>query len=63
MLNGLELATNQVCSMTSESTRVLEDRVMVLEGDHPHLAKVVDHRIAIEAELADFRENEWLEIC
>ena len=49
--------------MTSELTRVLEDRVMVLEQDHPHLAKVVDHRIAIEAELADFQENEWLEIC
>ena len=30
VLNGLELATDQVCSMTIESTRVLEDRVMVL---------------------------------
>ena len=62
-LESLELETDQICGATSESTRVLEDRVMVLEQDHRRLAKVVDHRIAIDAELADFRENERLEIC
>ena len=59
----LELETEQVCSNTSESTRVLEDRVMVLEQDHRRLAKVVDHKIAVDAEIADFHENERRENC
>ena len=62
-LASLEHDTDQVCSVTTEATRVLEDRVMVLEQDHRRLARVVDHKIAIDAELADFRENERLENC
>ena len=62
-VEGLDLETEEVCSNTTEATRVLEDRVMVLEQDHRRLARVVDHKIAIDAEIADFRENERLENC
>ena len=48
---------------SSESTRVLEDRVMALEQDHRRLNRVVEHKIAVDAELDDFRENERLEDC
>ena len=45
----------------SELTRVLEDRVMAIEQDHRRLNKVVESKIAVDAELADLRENERLE--
>ena len=51
----------QVTSRSSEATRVLEDRVMVLEQDHRRLYQVVEHKIAIDSELADFRQNERFE--
>ena len=43
---------------TCESNRVLEDRVMVLEQDHRRLNRVVENKIAIDAELSDFHQNE-----
>ena len=46
---------------TCEATRVLEDRVMVLEQDHRRLNRVVEHKIAIDAEMSDFRQNERFE--
>ena len=46
---------------TSESIRVLEDRVMVLEQDHRRLSRVVENKIAVDAELADFHANERTE--
>ena len=52
-----------VTSLTSESNRVLEDRVMVLEQDHRRLNHVVEHKIAVDAELSDFRTNERFEDC
>ena len=52
----------EVSSRISEATRVLEDRVMVLEQDHRRLNQVVEHKIAIDSELADFRQNERFEI-
>ena len=45
----------------SESTRVLEDRVMVLEQDHRRLNRVVENKTAVDAELADFQKNERFE--
>ena len=51
----------EVTARNSESTRVLEDRVMVLEQDHRRLNRVVDDKIAVDAELSDFRENERME--
>ena len=41
----------------SEATRLLEDRMMVLEQDHRRLNKDVEYRAAIDAELHDFHEN------
>jgi hypothetical protein len=49
------------CDISAEHTRVLEDRMMVLEQDHRRLNRVVEKKSAIDAELADFRENERLE--
>ena len=50
----LSAITTRAC----ESNRVLEDRVMVLEQDHRRLNRVVENKIAIDAELADFHQNE-----
>ena len=44
-----------------ESNRVLEDRVVALEQDHRRLNRVVDDKIAVDAELADFVKNERFE--
>ena len=40
-----------------EATRVLEDRVMVLEQDHRRLNSVVELKTASDAELHDYHEN------
>ena len=45
----------------SESTRVLEDRVMALEQDHRRLNRVVENKTAADAELDDFHANERFE--
>ena len=58
LLEGLALAPEAVQSRASESTRVLEDRVMALEQDHRRLNKVVENKIAIDSEIADYRDNE-----
>ena len=46
-----------------EANRVLEDRVVALEQDHRRLNRVVDDKIAIDAELADSFKNERFEDC
>ena len=58
LLEGLLLAPEAVQSRASESTRVLEDRVMALEQDHRRLNRVVESKIAIDSKIADFRQNE-----
>ena len=55
MLEALGSSTPQVLSRGSEATRVLEDRVMVLEQDHRRLNRVLENKIALDSELADFR--------
>ena len=57
----LESSPETVLLQSCETTRVLEDRVMVLEQDHRRLNTVVERRTAIEAELADFHANEKFE--
>lgn len=57
LLDGLALSTEASSAKTSESTRVLEDRMMALEQDHKRLNNVVDKKIAVDSEAADFREN------
>ena len=43
--------------VTSESTRVLEDRVMVLEQDHRRLNQRFESKSAVDSELSDWQEN------
>ena len=61
LLASLDLDPDASSARGSEATRVLEDRVMVLEQDHRRLNKVVEIKTAIDAELADFHENERME--
>ena len=56
-LANLERPADAKAAKTSEGTRVLEDRVMALEQDHRRLNGVVEGKIAIDAEEADYREN------
>ena len=56
-LANLERPATVQAAKTSEGTRVLEDRVMALEQDHRRLNQVVESKIAVDAEEADFREN------
>ena len=62
-LETLSLAAPDLAQKSSESTRVLEDRVLVLEQDHRRLGRVVEAKFAADAELADFRENKRYEDC
>ena len=61
LLSNLSSSLDDVAVKSLESTRVLEDRMMALEQDHRRLNRVVDERIAIESEIADFRANERFE--
>ena len=60
-LNTAALPAEEVTMRTCESTCVLEDRVMVLEQDHRRLSSVVESKMAVDCELADFRANERTE--
>lgn len=61
VLESQEATIEEVTSLNSEANRVLEDRVVALEQDHRRLHRVVDHKIAIDAELSDFAKNERFE--
>ena len=58
ILDHLNTDTGVKVSHNSESTRLLEDRMVALEQDHRRLCSVVDLKIAIDAELADIQINE-----
>ena len=57
VLDGLELEPADRSVIISESTRVLEDRMMVLEQDHRRLNSRFESKSAADAELSDFQEN------
>ena len=61
VLSSLELDIDSKSSNATESSRVLEDRVMVLEQDHRRLNQKFEHKFAVDAELSDFQENIRLE--
>ena len=61
VLSSLELDIDSKSSIATESSRVLEDRVMVLEQDHRRLNQKFEHKFAVDAELSDFQENIRLE--
>ena len=63
MLDSQSLSTPEIITRANEATRVLEDRVMILEQDHRRLNRVVESNIALDSELADFRANERSEDC
>ena len=56
-LENLERLPDVKAAKTTEGTRVLEDRVMALEQDHRRLNRVVEGKLAVDAEESDFREN------
>ena len=56
-LENLERLPDAKAAKTSEGTRVLEDRVMALEQDHRRLNRVVEGKLAVDAEEDEFREN------
>ena len=57
LLDGLESLCDQRLPEATEATRLLEDRVMVLEQDHRRLNQVVEVKTALDAELHDYHEN------
>ena len=63
LLESQEVGIEKVTLLNTEAARVLEDRVVALEQDHRRLHRVVDHKIAVDAELADFTKNERFEDC
>ena len=63
LLENKDTEVELVAARNSESVRVLEDRVVALEQDHRRLHRVVDNKIAIDAENADFARNERFEDC
>ena len=52
-----ESTVEEKSSKSTESNRLLEDRVMALEQDHRRLNKFVEWKTAVDSELADFHEN------
>ena len=61
LLANLALPLPERAVKGSESTRVLEDRMMSLEQDHRRLNRVVEGKTAADAELADFHANMRME--
>ena len=57
VLNSVQMDPEARSCATSEASRVLEDRVMVLEQDHRRLNQKFEHKFAVDAELSDFQEN------
>ena len=54
----LQSSPDVATARNTEGTRVLEDRVVALEQDHRRLNRVVEGKIAIDAEISDFHDNE-----
>ena len=61
LVENLSSSQPEITTRNSEASRVLEDRVMVLEQDHRRLNRIVEHKIAIDSELSDFHSNERFE--
>ena len=61
LVENLSSDQRDITTRNCEASRVLEDRVMVLEQDHRRLNRVVENKIAIDSELSDFHQNERFE--
>ena len=58
LLSSVDLPLPDLAIKGCETSRVLEDRMMVIEQDHRRLNRVVESKTAADAELADFHANE-----
>ena len=63
VLEALASAPEHKTVQNRELTRVLEDRVVALEQDHRRLNRVVDDKIALDAEYSDYLKNERFQDC
>ena len=57
LIKNMSAPLPEVVARVGESSRVLEDRVVVLEQGHQHLRRELQMKTAIDADLADFDEN------
>ena len=63
ILQSLSLSPEEVLRNQCETGRSLTDRVTALEQDNKRLNRQFEDKIAVDSELADFRENERTEDC
>jgi hypothetical protein len=61
LLEALSSSPDRRSVKDRETSRVIEDRVTVLEQDHRRLNRVLDAKTAVDCEEADFRANERME--
>ena len=57
LIDSLASQPEDVLLQNCEGSRVLEDRMMAIEQDHRRLNRVVEYKIAEDAELAEYHEN------
>jgi len=57
VISRSDLDSEEKIPVVDEGSRVLGDRLMVLEQDNRHLASRFDLKYAIDAEMSDFQEN------
>ena len=57
VLDAVLAGPSEVASMTTEATRVLEDRMMAIEQDHHRLNMGVESKTAEDSEKFDYQEN------
>lgn len=62
-LQNLTSTPEDVLLKQCDSTRALEDRVLVLEQEGRRVNKVLEDKIAVDSEWSDFRQNERDENC
>ena len=58
VLDKADLPAPDLAIKGGEATRVLEDRMMVIEQDHRRLNRAFEKKTAVDAELDDFHANE-----
>ena len=57
LIENSALDVESKSSLSTEATRVLEDRLMAVEQDHRRLNMDFEKKTSVDAELADFNEN------
>ena len=57
VLDAVQASPTELASMATESSSVLEDRMMAIEMDHHRLSKGVESKTAEDSEKFDYQEN------